>query len=60
MDFWIEFRDIHMNGKTTTCHECYGFKWQNINIYPILIIFLCDPMPFLVCWIMTAPWHVLM
>jgi len=38
MDFWFEFLDIHMNEKTTTCHNWYDFKWKNINIYPILII----------------------
>jgi hypothetical protein len=37
MDFWFEFLDIHMNEKTITCH---GFKWQEFNIYAILIIFL--------------------
>jgi hypothetical protein len=55
MDFWIKFFDIHMNEKTITCHDCHGFKWQNINIYPILIVFLGDPMPFLICWIVTTP-----
>jgi hypothetical protein len=54
MDFWFEFLDIHMNEKTTTCHDCHGFKWQNINIYSILTI-LCDPMPFLARWIVTTP-----
>ncbi len=48
MNFLFEFFNIHMNEKTTTCHECHGFKWQNINIYPILLVFLCNPMPFLV------------
>ncbi len=38
MDFWFEFLDIHMNEKTT-CNDCHGFKWKNINIYPILTIF---------------------
>jgi len=51
MNFWFEFIDIHMNEKTTTCHDCHGFKWQNINIYPILIVFLCNLTPFLACWI---------
>jgi hypothetical protein len=31
-----------MNEKTIICHDCDGFKWQNINIYSILIVFLCD------------------
>jgi len=48
MDFLFEFLDIHMNEKITTCYDCYGFKLQNINIYPILIVFLFDLMPFLV------------
>ncbi len=48
MDFWFEFLNIHMNGKATTCHDCHGFKWQNINIYPILIYFFCGLTPFLV------------
>jgi hypothetical protein len=26
MNFWFEFFDIHMNEKTTTCHDCRGFK----------------------------------
>jgi hypothetical protein len=47
MDIWFEFLNVHMNEKTTTCRDYHGFKWQNINIYPILIIFLYDPMPFL-------------
>ncbi len=55
MDFWFGFHDIHMNEKTITCHDCHGFKWKNINIYPILIVFLCDLMPFLAHWIVTTP-----
>jgi len=55
MDFWIKFLDIHVNEKTITCHDCHGFKWKNINIYPILIIFLGNPTPFLICWIVTTP-----
>jgi len=55
MDFWFYFFDIHMNKKTITYHHYHGFKWQNINIYPILTIFLCDPTPFLACCIMTTP-----
>jgi hypothetical protein len=54
IDFWFEFLDIHMNENTITCHDFHRFKWQNINNYPILIIFLCGPMPFLVCWIVIA------
>ncbi len=26
--------------KKKTCYDCHGFKWQNINIYSILILFL--------------------
>jgi hypothetical protein len=26
MNFWFEILDIHMNEKTITCHDCYGFK----------------------------------
>jgi len=55
MDFWFEFLDIHMNEKAVICHDCHGFKWQNINIYPILIVFLCDSTPFFACWIVTTP-----
>jgi hypothetical protein len=55
MDFWFEFLDIHMNEKVITCHDCHGFKWQNINIYPILIVFLYDLTTFLACWIVTTP-----
>ncbi len=40
MDFWFDFLDIHINEKTTTCHNWYDFKWKKINIYPILIFFL--------------------
>jgi len=54
MNFLFELFDIHMNEKQTTCHDYYGFKWQNINIYPILTIFLCSPTPFLACWIVTT------
>jgi hypothetical protein len=54
MDFWFEFLDIHMNEKTSTCYDCHGFKWKNINIYPILIVFLCGPTPFLDHWIVTT------
>jgi hypothetical protein len=46
-----------MNGKAIICHDCHGFKWQNINIYQILIVFFCGLMPFLACWIVTAPIH---
>ncbi len=57
--FWFEFLDIHMNEKTITCHDCHGFKWKNINIYPILINFLCNLTPFLACWTVTTPiWFV--
>jgi hypothetical protein len=38
MDFWFEFLDIHMNEKEITYHDGHGFKWKNINIYPILTI----------------------
>jgi hypothetical protein len=40
MDFWFVFLDIHVNGKVIICHDCNGFKWQNINIFQILTIFL--------------------
>jgi hypothetical protein len=40
MNFWFEFFDIHMNEKATTCHECHGFKWKNINIYANFDFFL--------------------
>jgi hypothetical protein len=56
---WFEFLDIHINGKKKTCHDCHGFKWQNINIYPILTIFLCDLTTFLAHWIVIAPSNVL-
>jgi hypothetical protein len=55
MDFLFEFFNIHMNEKVITCHDHLGFKWQNINIYPILTIFLCDSTPFFICCIMIAP-----
>jgi hypothetical protein len=40
MDFWVEFFNIHMNETIIMNHDFHGFKWQNINIYPILTIFL--------------------
>ncbi len=55
MDFWFEFLNIHMNEKIITCHEFHVFKWENINIYQIFIVFLWGPMPFLACWIVTTP-----
>jgi hypothetical protein len=41
--------------KKKTCHDCHGFKWKNINIYSILIVFLCGSMPILARWIVIAP-----
>jgi hypothetical protein len=55
VDFLFELFNIHMNEKTITCHDCHGFKWQNINIYPILTIFLCGSTPFLARCIVIAP-----
>ncbi len=40
MDFWFEFLNIHMNEKPITYHDCHGFKWLDINIYSIWIVFL--------------------
>jgi hypothetical protein len=57
MDFWFEFLNIHMNGKTTIYHDCHGFKYQNINICPILIVFLCSLTSFLAHWIVISPWN---
>jgi hypothetical protein len=54
MDFWFEFFNIHMNEKTITCNEYHGFKWQNIKIHQILIVFPYNSTPFLACWIMTT------
>jgi len=59
MDFWFEFLDIYMSEKQITCHDCHGFKLQNINIYPILTIFLFNSMPLFACWIVTIPLLVL-
>jgi len=42
--------------KAITCHDYHGFKWKNINIDPILTIFLCDWMSFLARWIVTIPY----
>jgi hypothetical protein len=39
MNFWFEFYNIHMNEKGTICHDYHGFKWENINNFPILIFF---------------------
>jgi hypothetical protein len=41
--------------KKKNCHDFHGFKWKNINIYQILIIFLYSLMPFLAHWIVTIP-----
>jgi len=46
MNFWFEYFDIHMNEKTIIFHDCHGFKWQNINIYPILLFFFEIQHPF--------------
>jgi hypothetical protein len=54
MDFWFEFLDIYMNEKVITYHDSHDFKWKNINIYPILIVFLCGSKPFLARWIVIA------
>jgi hypothetical protein len=54
MDFLFEFLDIHMNEKTIT-YDFHDFKWQNINIYPILTLFFCSPTPFMVArWIVIT------
>jgi len=55
MDFRFKFLDIHMNEKIITCQDYHGLKWQNINIYPMLNVFLCGLTPFLACWIVTTP-----
>jgi hypothetical protein len=59
MYFWFEFLDIYMNEKEKTCHDFHDFKWQDINIYPILTIFLSNLMPFFACWIVIVPLLVL-
>ncbi len=55
MDFWFDFLNIHMNEKIIFFCDCHGFKWQNRNIYPILIFFLCGLMPFLAHCNVIAP-----
>jgi hypothetical protein len=55
MDFWFEFYDIHINEKAITFHDFHGFKWKNMNIYSILIVLFCGPMPFLAHWIVITP-----
>ncbi len=54
MNFWFEFSNIHMNEKITTCHDCHGFKWKNVNNFPIIIIFIYNLTPFLALWIVTT------
>jgi len=54
MHFWFEFFDIHMN-EQTTCYNYHGVKWQNINIFLILINFVYSSTPFIVSWIVMAP-----
>jgi hypothetical protein len=55
MDFLFESLNIHMNEKAIICHDCHGFKWQNINIYQFFIVFVYSPMPFLAHWIVITP-----
>jgi hypothetical protein len=43
-----------MNEKITTCHDCHGFKWKNVNNFPIIIIFIYNLTPFLALWIVTT------
>ncbi len=50
---WIPLNSYEW--KNITCHDCNSFKWKNIYIYPLLIVFLCNPMPFLAHWIVTTP-----
>jgi len=57
MDFWFEFFNIHMNQIIIICHDFHGFKLQNINIYPILIVFLYSLTPILAHCIMIATKH---
>jgi hypothetical protein len=60
MDFLFEFLNIHMNVKKN-CHDFHGFEWWNTNISLFLTIFLCCPMHFLACWVVTTPkWWSLM
>ncbi len=44
--FLFKFFNIHMNEQAITCHDCHGFKWQNINISLILTSFVYYSMPF--------------
>jgi hypothetical protein len=44
-----------MNEKIVTCHDFHPLNGKNINIYQILIIFLCGLTPFLAHWIVTTP-----
>jgi hypothetical protein len=44
-----------MNEKATTYHDCHNFKWQNINIYQNLVIFLYNLTPLLARWIVITP-----
>jgi hypothetical protein len=46
MDFWFEFFNIDMNEIIIIFHDYHGFKWKNINIYPILIVFFVILRPF--------------
>ncbi len=50
---WIPLHSY--DEQTTTCCDCHGFKWQNINISLILISFVYSSTTFLACWIMTTP-----
>jgi hypothetical protein len=49
MDFLYEFFNIDKEERTTY-HDFHGFKWQTINIYPSLIVFLYGLTPFLAHW----------
>jgi len=55
MDFLFQFVDIHTNEYVTNCDDYIGFKWKSINISLVLIVFVCNPTPFLACWVVIAP-----
>jgi hypothetical protein len=56
MDFLFEFFNIHMNEKAVTCHDHHGFKCQNINIYPILIVLRFNALFCLLYYDYTQMW----
>jgi hypothetical protein len=44
-----------MNEQVMTCHDCYSFKWKNLNTSLIMTSFIYCLTHFLANWIMITP-----